>query len=156
MATAPLLTKHKRARSSLTEKQKLFVDAKMKGKKDKHAAQEAGATNGTLLSRSEVVKAELEKARAEMRDLTKITRLEVIEGFMDGINIARTQADAANVIKGWSEIARVLGLAVPEVHKIELTVNQQRLRSKLEALSDAELLALQEGRILEGQAKVVN
>lgn len=156
MAAVPLLTKHKRPRSSLTEKQRLFVDAKMKGLKNTDAAKEAGATNGTLLSRSEVVKVELEKARAEMRDLTKITRLEIIEGFMDGINIARVQADAANVIKGWSEIARVLGLAAPEVHKIELTLGQQRLRSKLEALSDAELLAVQEGRILEGQAKVVN
>jgi hypothetical protein len=47
---------------------------------------------------------------------------------------------------GWSETAKVLGLYAPEVKKIEMSMNQQRLQSKFESMSDADLVDIIEGR----------
>jgi hypothetical protein len=76
----------------------------------------------------------------------QITRADVIDGFMEAINIARLAADPASMIKGWSETAKVLGLYAPEVKKIEMSMNQQRLQSKFESMSDADLVDIIEGR----------
>jgi len=66
------------------------------------------------------------------------------------------QGDSANVIKGWSEVAKILGHYAPEVKRIELSDNQQRIRSKFEALSDDELLAIQDASIIDVDAKLPN
>jgi hypothetical protein len=50
------------------------------------------------------------------------------------------------MIKGWSETAKVLGLYAPEVKKIEMSMNQKRLASKYEAMSDQELFDIIEGK----------
>lgn len=92
---------------------------------------------------SPAVRYEIAQARAKLTDITMIRRIDVIDGILDGVSIARMQADAANVIKGWCEIGKILGHYAPEQHNINLTLDQQRLRSKFEALSDEELLSLQ-------------
>ena len=138
------MAKHKK--SALTENQAAYVEAVMTGQSVTAAVQ-----NPTLTSRSETVIAELARVRAEITDLTTLKRLDVLEGMMRGIQIAEMVADAGNVIRGWAEIAKILGHYAPEVKQINLNVNQQRLRSKFEELSDEDLLAIAEGRTIEGE-----
>ena len=140
-----------RPRSAVTEKQAKFVEAKLHGLSDNAAAQAAGLANGTNASRSPTIKEQLTAARRWLTDTTQIKRLDVIEGVIDGIEIARMQGDAGNVIKGWTEVGKILGHYVPEVRKIELSLGQSQLRAKFEALSDADLLAIAEGRVLSGE-----
>lgn len=99
--------------------------------------------------RSETIKAELAAARSWLTDTTQITRLNTIEGIIDGIEMARMMGDPGNVIKGWCEIAKILGHYAPEKKQIDLTIHQQALRSKFEAMSDEQLMALSQGRTIE-------
>ena len=77
---------------------------------------------------------------------------------MDAIQIARMNADPTAMIKGWSEVGKILGHYAPEVKKVELSVGQQRLQSKYEAMTDEELLEIAEGRVtvLNGESTRVN
>lgn len=143
----------------LTDKQEKLVDGVMKGKSTTQAAIDAGyaATNGTVsasITKSRKVKEALQVAREELVDLTTISRGDVIEGMMEAIALARTAAEPATMIAGWREIAKILGHYEPEVKKVELTVNQQVVRSKLEVMSDEELLQLlnNDSALIEGTA----
>lgn len=136
-----------RARSKVSEQQRTYVDAVMTGKTKSAAAKLAGYDHAQGLEASETVRRELAIAREQLTDITKITRVTVVEGMLDGIALARMQGDSGNVIKGWAEVGKLLGHYAPEVKTINVTANQQRLRSKFEALSDEELVALQNGAI---------
>ena len=140
-----------RPRSAVTEKQAKFVEAKLHGLSDNAAAQVAGLKNGPQAARGATIKEQLAAARRWLTDTTQITRLDVIEGVIDGIECARMQGDAGNVIKGWIEVGKILGHYAPEVKKIELSLGQSQLRAKFEALSDADLLAIAEGRVINGE-----
>jgi hypothetical protein len=142
----------KRPRSQVTEAQAAFVEGKLQGLTDNAAAKQAGATNGTQMARSNTIKEQLEAARRWLTDTTQIKRLDVIEGVIDGIEMARMQGDSGNVIRGWTEVAKILGHYAPEVKRIELSLGQARLRSKFEALSDEELLAIAEREVIDGEA----
>ncbi len=139
--------------SALTEKQSLFVDAKLEGTSNYAAAIAAGTapSNSSSVAASKRVKEEIARARAEITDLTTLRRLDVIEGIMEGIGMARFMADPGVLIKGWVEIAKILGHYAPEVKRIEITTSQARIRTKYEALSDEDLLAIAEGRVIDAE-----
>lgn len=142
----------------LTPQQAAFVDAKMLGKDSIAAARDAGykgaVANAPRIEKAASVQAALAAARDELSSAAQITRADVIDGFMEAINMAKLAADPASMIKGWSETAKVLGLYAPEVKKLEITGNQKRLQSKYEAMSDMELLDIIEGRVrlIEGES----
>lgn len=117
-------------------------------------AQEVSGCSGSEKT-VEAIRHQLRAARSWLTNTTQITRLNVIEGFIDGIEMARMQGDSGNVIKGWVEVGKVLGHYAPEVKRIELTMDQGRLKSKFEGLSDSELLAIQQGRVLDGECTEV-
>jgi phage terminase small subunit len=144
-----------RKKSALTGTQTLFVDAKMEGLSNNAAALSAGLLNGTATMRSTKVQEEIARARAEITDLTTLKRLDVLEGIMKAIEMASMMADPQAMIKGWTEIAKILGHYAPEVKKIELTLSQGRMRTKFEALSDEDLLAIAEGRVIDGESTSV-
>lgn len=145
-----------RPRSKLTEKQEKFVDAVMEGKSRHQAALAAGTLTSTPFDKSETVKQELARARQEIADVTTLKRVDVINGILDGVSCARMMADSGNIIRGWTEIAKILGHYAPEVKQINLNVNQQRIRSKFEGLSDEDLLMIAEGVVIDGEAEVVS
>lgn len=140
--------------SKLTEQQQTFVDNVLEGRTHNASAVLAGYPNATAPDKSENVRNEIARARAQLTDLTTLKRLDVIDGILDGVAIARMQADAGNVIKGWTEIAKILGHYAPEVKNINLNTNQQRVRSKLESLDDADLLAIANG-VVDVEAREV-
>lgn len=84
--------------------------------------------------------------RAELSTALQITRADAIEGMQDAVNMAKLAGDPMSMIRGWSEIAKMLGLYAPEVKKVELSLGARNIQSKYEAMTDEELLAIAEGR----------
>lgn len=130
--------------SALSTQQSTYVDGRLVGKSKNKAAKDAGYLQPQCPEKSALVKFEIAQAREKLTDLTTIKRLDVIDGIMDAIACARMQGDAGNMIKGWSEVAKILGHYAPEVKTVNISMNQQRLRSKYEAMSTEELLRLME------------
>ena len=115
------------------------------------AALAAGNSAPASFTRSATVREQLAAARRWLTDTTQLKRLDTIEGILDSIEMGRMMSDPAAVRQGWVEIGKILGHYAPEVKKIELSFSQQRIRSKLESLSDEELMAIEQGTaVVEG------
>ncbi len=83
-----------------------------------------------------------------------ITRRDVVEGIKSGIELARTIGDASTVVRGWTEIGKLCGLAAPQQVEVKAQINHDVTIRDLQRLSDAELLALitpQNGNVIEGE-----
>lgn len=78
-----------------------------------------------------------------------IDRENVLMGFLEAVEIAREQKNPAGMIAGFREIAKLQGYYAPAAVKVDLDVAAVAERSRLEAMTDAELLAL----IGQGTAK---
>ncbi len=143
-------------RSKVTEQQQKYVDGIMEGKSKNRAAKDAGYLSAQGPEKSETVRAEIEVARTQIKDLTTLKRLDIIDGIMDSISCARMMSDPAGIRQGWVEIGKILGLYAPEVKQINLTIGQERLLSKFQALSLEELLAIAEGKtVIDGNCSTV-
>ncbi len=132
----------------LTEKQAIFVEEVLSGTDLDKAAEHAGYKGherGQVVHKTVAVQKALRSARDELSSAAQISRADVIDGIMEAINLARLGADPATMVKGWTEIGKMLGHYAPEVKRLEITDNQKRLQSKFTAMSDAELLQVIEG-----------
>lgn len=141
------------AERKLTGRQKAYVDAKLTGASDGAAATLVDGNTHHMqdLRDTETIRHQIAAARSWLTDVTQITRLNVIEGIIDGIEMARHLGDAAAVIKGWVEVSKLLGYAQVEKPTVNLTINQMQFRNKLESMPDNILLAISEGRTIDGQ-----
>ena len=144
-----------RPRSKLTEKQETYVNNIMEGKSKNSSAKAAGYPSAQGLEKSEAVQREIAEARAQIQDLTTLRRLDVIEGIMESISCARMMSDPAGIRQGWVEIGKIIGAYAPEVKQINLTIGQERLLSKFQAMSIEDLLSVAEGCVIEGHATEV-
>lgn len=134
-----------------TAKQEKFVEAVMLGKSNSVAALEAGYSSPSAPKLSDTVRQEIEAARKDLQDITKIKRTDVILGMLEGIHVAKIMSDAGNIIKGWSEIGKMHGYYAPETKNINLTIEQRSARGQIEAMSDEDLLDIVNGNTLEGE-----
>lgn len=145
----------RRKPSAISERGEAFVEAKMAGMNDFAAAKATGYVNPNP-SQIASIRQQLTVARNWLASTTQISRLNVIEGIIDGIEMARMQGDSGNVIKGWTEVGKILGHYAPEVKRVELSVDQAATLSKLSALSDEELLRLSQQEVIEGECQTVS
>ena len=75
---------------------------------------------------------------------------DMVAVMLDAIDMARLLADPQAMIKGASELSKMLGFYEPEVKKVELTAPQMRNRTRLMAMSDEDLLRLiDEGEVMD-------
>lgn len=136
-------------------KHEAFANAILEGASESDAARAAGYHPSTAknVMRQEDVQQHLASARQEIADTTTIRRLDVLNVFLDAIEMARTLADPANMINGADKVAKMMGYYAPETKRIELSMDQKVLDSKLKQLSDAELMELAAGnaRVIEGE-----
>ena len=139
----------------LTGMQAVVVEKTLEGKDPVAALTAAGyaqpRTSTDAVFKSNAVQQALAEARDELSSAAQIKRADVLDGIMEAINMARLAADPATMIKGWTEVGKILGHYTPEVKRVEVTMNQKRLQSKYEAMTDEELL-----RIIDGEATVVD
>lgn len=138
------------AAERLTEKQAIYVENVLDGKSKTEAAELAGYAQtksaSHIIERSEDVKAALREARAELSSAAQLKRADMIEIMMDAISMARMMSDPNGMISGAREIGKMLGLYAPEEKNVNLSVNQQRLRTQYEGMTDEELLSVIEGQ----------
>lgn len=136
-------------------KHEAFANAILEGASESDAARAAGyhPASASTVMRQEDVQQHLASARQEISDTTTIRRLDVLNVFLDAIEMARTLADPANMINGADKVAKMMGYYAPETKRIELSMDQKVLDSKLKQLSDAELMELAAGnaRVIEGE-----
>ena len=134
----------------LTEKQSAYVDGIMKGKDRIRAAADAGfaspAAHQGDPEKSVQVRRALAEARSELSSAAQISRADVIDGIAEAINLARLSADPATMIKGWSEIGKILGHYAPEVKKLEISAEARNTQQKLSIMSEQDLLDIITGR----------
>ena len=139
----------------LNERQAAYVEATLGGKDPVDAARAAGyahpIANKEAPLRSEAVRTAIAAGREELSSLTQLTRADVIDGIMEAINLARMNADPATMVKGWTEVGKMLGHYAPEVKKVEVDVTTGNFTAKLRALTDDELLKIIEGECHEVQ-----
>lgn len=145
--------------TNLTPTELAVAEAVLDGKNFREAAAIAGCTPqnaGQVVKHSSDVKQYLEKHRNELSSAAQINRGDVIAGFMDAIDMARLSADPGSMIRGWSEIGKMLGLYAPEVKKVEVTAGQRVIQSKFEVMSDEELLeVISGGAVIDGECSTV-
>jgi phage terminase small subunit len=154
-----MATKKAREKSVVTkqqeiiEKQQAFADAIVCGSSQADAARAAGYHPGSASSvmRQEEIQLMVANAKAEMRELSTIKKLDVLEIFIEAIDMARTLADPAQMINGAREVGRMMGFYEPETLKLEVSGNTAAMASKFKALTDSELL-----EIAAGRAKVID
>ncbi|MBK8467655.1 MAG: hypothetical protein IPL32_17715 [Chloracidobacterium sp.] len=158
-----VVTKKAREKSICTKQEEIkakhaaVVQAKMEGASDTDAMRAAGyhPSNALNVMRDEDVQTALAEARSQMSDISTIKRIDVMNIFMEAIEMARTLADPANMINGADKIAKVMGYYAPETKRIELTTDQNVFASKLRQLTDQELMDLAEGRLktIDGESE---
>ena len=143
----------KRKASAVNPRHKQVVDAIMEGATESDALRAGGyhPVGGRNVMRKEEVQDMLAEARAEVEDLTTIKRLDVLDIFMEAIDMARTLADPGQMINGADKVAKMMGYYAPEKKLVELSVGQNVLQAKFQQMTDEELL-----EIAAGRAKVVD
>ena len=137
----------------IEDQHKLFADMLSEGKSKSEAARIAGynPSNVDTVMRQEEVQQYLQEARKEIEDISTIRRVDVMNLFLEAIEMARIQADPSQMINGADKVAKMMGYYAPETLKLEVEQNSKSLSNKFRQLSDAELY-----EIAAGRAKVID
>jgi hypothetical protein len=75
-------------------------------------------------------------------EANQMTRKKVMDGLLEGIDMAKMMAEPTAVINGWKTIGQMCGYFEPIKHKIEVSVNGSIAIEKLNTLTDEELFKL--------------
>ncbi len=141
----------------LKPNKKTVADALLDGA----TVREAAAVVGLSLSSAQKIKSAsdvrqyLATNQVEISNLTNLKRADIVAGMMDAIDLARLAADPGSMIRGYTEIAKMLGLYAPEVKVVQVSMTQRAIANKYEAMSDEDLLKIAEGQAIEGEFQTV-
>ena len=135
----------------LSARRSKFVDEYMLDHNASRAARVAGygvkgaRLTGYRLTTNEHIKAAIALKTHEMAQQYELSKAHVIAELQGAIKVAESKLDAGAMIRGWIEIAKIMGFYAPEVIKLAVTTENRALRTQYEALSDNELLAIING-----------
>jgi hypothetical protein len=145
----------------LSEQQRLFVRFFVHEKMNQTAAARAAGykepgTRATALMKLPQVQKAIADERAEYRIASGMTRQKVIDGMQESIDMARGLSEPMTMIAGWREIGRICGLYEPTKAQLNVSVSGSVMLSRLQTMSDAELLhlATEQQDPLEGEFKI--
>lgn len=131
--------------TALTMKQQRFVDEFIVSGNAAEAARRAGYSERTArqiaaenLSKPDI-KAAIAVARQREATFWGIQKRDVLAALLGAIQLAREQHDPAAMIRGLVEVGKLLGFYNPEVVKLPLSEDAERLRQRYESMSDEEL-----------------
>ena len=105
----------------------------------------AHVTACRLLRKPKVASLVAEHEAAAAKELG-LTRERVLEGLRDALEMARQQNNPVAMVAALREAAKISGLYAPERTRVEISVDGAAMQAKIAAMSDAELLAIAEGR----------
>lgn len=101
-----------------------------------------------LLTRPHIAAAVCE-GEARIAADAQVTREKVLAELQEAIDMARLKGDPMAMIAGWREVAKLCGFYAPERKKVEISVEGEALQRKISGATDAELLAIIDGRQLD-------
>lgn len=141
----------------LKPRKQTVADALLDGATVNEAAAAVGITPRQVenMKKASDVKQYLVQNRAELSNALQLKRGDIIVGIMDAIDVAKLIADPGSMIRGYAEIAKMLGLYAPEVKKVEISMTQRAIANKYEAMSDEDLLKIAEGAVIDGECSTV-
>lgn len=135
----------------LTEKQKLFVKEWAKGETIATASHRAGYADGGAMgyrmSRDPAILKLYNFEKAMYAESCQMTRKKVMEGLLEGVEMAKLMSEPASVIAGWREVGKMCGFYEPVKRTIDVNVRGNVVVKHLEALNDADLLKIVRGEI---------
>jgi phage terminase small subunit len=95
------------------------------------------------------IQAAIKSKEEELAMKLDLDRDTVMAGVFSGITQARENNDAGNVIRGWLAVGKITGFDKPDRPKSDLgSATDEELQAKFDAMSDEELLAIAEGRVV--------
>ena len=133
---------------AIDEKRKVVADALLEGASKPDALRAAGyhPSNADTVMRQEDIQQYIAQARGELEDVTTLRRLDVINVFLEAIDMARTLADPAQMINGAKEVGKMMGFYEPERIDITVSGSAQAMASKFKQLTDEELYEIAANR----------
>jgi hypothetical protein len=84
----------------------------------------------------------LKQFQAEYREVAKIKKAEVLDGFKEAIDMAKLKGEPLTMIAGWREIARLCGYYEPQKMQVSVNVTGQVMLEKMTTLTDEQLLEM--------------
>lgn len=128
----------------LTEKAKLFVKFWAQGETIANASARAGygdgATYAYRLARYPQAIALYNEEKRLYEESCQMTRKKVMEGLLEGIDMAKMMAEPSTVIQGWKTIGQMCGYFEPVKRRVDINLTGNVTVDRLTKLSDAELL----------------
>lgn len=138
----------------LTEKAKLFVKLWAQGESISSASARAGygdgATYAYKLARFPQAIALYNAEKAAYEEASQMTRKKVMDGLLEGIEMAKLVSDPNAVITGWKTVGQMCGYFEPVKRRLDINVTGSIQMNRMNAMSDAELLrVIQQGAAAE-------
>lgn len=138
----------------LTEKQRLFVKMWAQGETIQTASARAGyGDNGTYAYRMVHMPNILKLYNAEKaayEEASQMTRKKVMDGLLEGIEMAKLAGDPNAMITGWKTVGQMCGYFEPVKRRLDINVTGSIQMNRMNAMSDAELLrVIQQGAAAE-------
>ena len=144
---------------SMLKRQELFVEHYSRCGNAAESARLAGYAPGSakvtgcrLLTNANV-RAALRQRQEALSAESRLSRVKVVNEILGAIDLARGRYDPGTMIRGFSEIARMMGFYESTHHQKRRLPNHETLKHRLTALSDAELLNMIDGRNAEDMAR---
>lgn len=134
----------------LTEKAKLFVKFWAQGESITSASARAGYGDGATYAYRLVhypqVKALYAAEKRAYEEAAQMTRKKVMDGLLDGIEMAKLAGEPASVITGWKTIGQMCGYFEPRKVSVDVNVSGNVTMQQMSKMSDADLLrVIQQG-----------
>ena len=135
------------AHTLMTAKQARFVDEYLVDANGTQAAIRAGyGAAGARVAAHRLLTNVAISSAIEARQRVDATRLSVdrdrvLAGLLEAVEMAREQLNPAGMVAGLREIGKLMGFYIDRV-KVDVDLTGQQERRRMEAMTDAELLAI--------------
>lgn len=130
----------------VTEQQRSFARFWAQGESILSASVKAGYTDGGSYGYRMVhmpnIKRLYDTEKALYEEAGQMTRKKVMDGLLEGVEMAKLMAEPASMISGWREIGKMCGYYEPTRHKVEVNVTGSLMMERMNRLTDSELLKL--------------
>lgn len=137
----------------LTTRQEKFVEHYVLHGNAADAAREAGYSKRTARQiaaenlTKPVIRAAIQVQQAAYAVGLQIAKEDVLAGILSAIQMARAQQNPGVMISGCVQLAKLCGFYEPEVHRVQIGDDGDRIKAKFAGMSDDELVALMAGKI---------
>lgn len=134
--------------------QKEVADMLLDGTTQKVIAEQVGMSERHVrqIKTAASVRSYMGHSQQQLQDALQIHRGDIVIALLETADDAKLAADHGTMVRAYTEVAKMLGLYAPEVKQINISTGQQAMISKYEQMSDAELLQIAEGTVIDGES----